>query len=119
MKSWAETRWESRINSVAAVRFQAGKVRDALLEVRNTTSDPTLKIEAQSLAEEIGSYRFCICTVVWFDILSKVQIVNKHLQFQSMQLDVAVDLLEKAEASLASYRHTGFDEALKSAKEMC
>ncbi|KAK4305355.1 hypothetical protein Pmani_022739, partial [Petrolisthes manimaculis] len=37
----------------------------------------------------------------------------------SMHLDVAVDLLKKAEDSLCSYRHTGFVSAQISAKEIC
>lgn len=45
--------------------------------------------EAQSLAEEIGSYRLAICCVVWDDILRKIQHVNQLLQSVSMQIDVA------------------------------
>lgn len=119
LKSWADTRWESRINSVEVVRFQAAKVRDALLEVRASTADPAIKIEAQALAEEVGSYRFSICTVVWYDILRKIQTVNKLLQSQCMHLDVAVDILKKTETSLISYRDTGFADAQTSAREMC
>ncbi|XP_064118937.1 uncharacterized protein LOC135223946 [Macrobrachium nipponense] len=36
-----------------------------------------------------------------------------------MQLDVAVDILKKAETSLVSYRDTGFADAQTSAKEIC
>lgn len=36
-----------------------------------------------------------------------------------MQQDVAVDLLKKAEGSLAVYRDTGFAAAQTSAKDMC
>ncbi|XP_076030856.1 uncharacterized protein LOC143019040 [Oratosquilla oratoria] len=87
--------------------------------VRASTADPAIKIEAQALAEEVGSYRFSICTVVWYDILGKVQTVNKLLQSQCMHLDVAVDILKKAETSLVSYRDTGFADAQTSAKEVC
>ncbi|XP_064115100.1 uncharacterized protein LOC135221210 [Macrobrachium nipponense] len=114
-----DIRWENRINSVEVVRFQAAKVRDALLEVRASTADPAIKIEAQALAEEVGSYWFSICTVVWYDILRKVETVNKLLQSQCMHLDVAVDILKKAETSLVSYRDTGFADAQTSAKEIC
>ncbi|XP_076044693.1 zinc finger MYM-type protein 1-like [Oratosquilla oratoria] len=119
LKSWADTRWESRINSVEVVRFQAAKVREALLEVRASTADPAIKIEVQALAEEVGSYRFSICTVVWYDILRKVQTVNKLLQSQCMHLDVAVDILKKDETSLVSYRDTGFADAQTSVKDVC
>ncbi|KAL6486779.1 hypothetical protein MHYP_G00034050 [Metynnis hypsauchen] len=119
MKAWSETRWESRIKSVQAVRYQAGQVREALLEVRETAADPMVKVEAQCLSEEIGSYRFSICTVIWYDILNKIQHVSKLMQSPSMQLDVVVDLLKKARDFLTSYRHTGFSDAQITAKEMC
>ena len=61
LKSWSDTRWESRVKSVEPVRYQARQVREALVEVRETTADPVVKVEAQALAEEVGSYRFCIC----------------------------------------------------------
>ncbi|XP_034072239.1 uncharacterized protein LOC117546199 [Gymnodraco acuticeps] len=103
-------RWSLSVNSVEAVRYQAQHVRDALLEVRDKATDMMIKIEAQSLAEEVGSYRFSICTVVWYDIISKVK--------QSMQLDIAVDLLRKTKATLEDYRATGFASAQISAKDM-
>lgn len=65
LKSWAETRWESRIKSIEAVKYQTAEVRDTLVEVRDTTGDPVVRVEAQSLAEEIGSYRFFLCTVTF------------------------------------------------------
>ncbi|KAK0147356.1 Zinc finger MYM-type protein 1 [Merluccius polli] len=119
LKSWSETRWESRINSIEALRYQADKVREALLEVRSNATDPVVKVEANSLAEEIGSFRFHICCVVWYDILSKINITSKHLQSANMQLDVAVNLIHKNKTDLISYRQTGFSDAQTSAKVIC
>lgn len=51
LKSWAETRWESRIRSIEAPRYPTRQVREALLEGR---------VEVQSLAEDIGSYHLHI-----------------------------------------------------------
>ena len=64
VKSWNDTRWESRLQSVHVIRYQASEVREALLEARQTINDPVAKVEAQVLAEEVGSYRFLICCVV-------------------------------------------------------
>lgn len=69
-----------------AVRYQASEVWEALLEARQTINYPVAKVEAQALAEEVGSYRFLICCVVWFDILTMTHTVNKQLQKASMQL---------------------------------
>ena len=45
--SWAETRWESRIRSIEAVRYQARQIIEAHLEVREPTADPVVRVEAQ------------------------------------------------------------------------
>ena len=105
------TRWESRLKSIHAIRHQASEVREALLEARQTINDPVAKVEAQAHAEDVGSYRFLICCVVWCEILTITNIVNKLLQSASMQLDIAVNLISNAKASLTTYRDTGFSEA--------
>ena len=56
---------------------------------------------------------------VWHDLLTKIHHVSKLLQSETMQIDVVVNLLRKIEASLISYRATGFASAKVSAKEMC
>lgn len=99
LKMWTETRWESKVKSVETLRYHAAVVREALTEVRDQTKDPVIKIEAQSLSEEVGSYRFSICTVVWYDILSQIQHVSKLMQSPSMHVDVAVSLLRNTEVS--------------------
>ena len=87
--------------------------------MRFKATDPIIRVEAQSLAEEVGSYRFSICSVVWNDILNQIQHVSKLLQSESMQVDVAISMLQKNEASLICYRKNGFTSAQATAKEMC
>lgn len=101
------------------MRFQSNQVREALLEIREDANDSMVKVEAHSLAEEVGSFRFQICCVVWHDILSRINITSKLLQSANMQLDVAVNLIQKNKDSLISYRRTGFHDAQNSAKEIC
>lgn len=110
---WAETRWESKVKSVEPMRYQAAAVREALIKVRNHTKDPAIKAEAQVLSEEVGSYRFNICTVVWYDMLSAIQHVNKLMQSPNINKDLAVSLLKKTEQDLQSYRASGFVTAQK------
>lgn len=89
------------------------------MEVRDNDTNPIIEIEAQYLDEEVGSYRFSTCTLIWYDILTKIQHVSKLLQSETMQMDVVVNLPRKTEASLISYRDTGFAFVHVSAKEMC
>lgn len=56
---------------------------------------------------------------MWFDILTSINQVNKLLQSCSVQIDIAVELIEKVKTSLSDYRQTGFADAQSTAKELC
>jgi hypothetical protein len=49
LKPLSSTRWESRVDSVKAIRFQMQDIREALLQVSETDNDPTICSEANSL----------------------------------------------------------------------
>lgn len=117
VKSWSETRWERRVNSIIPLRHEASGIRDALLEVREKATDAITKTEAQSLAEEVGSFRFAQL----HDVLSKINTVSKLLQSSTMQLDVAVNLLESTKNHLLSYRDNGFaaQASVQNAHDVC
>lgn len=119
LKSCNVVRWESRLQSITAVIHQVKEVRNTLVEAKKTVNDPVTKVEAQALAKEVVSFRFLICTLVWFDILTNINQVNKMLQSRSMQLDVAVRLIESAKHSLWKYRQYGFGHAQSTAKKLC
>ncbi|GJR25000.1 zinc finger MYM-type protein 1, partial [Tanacetum coccineum] len=49
------TRWESRVESVKAIRYQLSEIREALLQVAETDNDSKIKSESTSLAtNELG-----------------------------------------------------------------
>jgi len=53
VKQWSETRWESRVNSVKALRFLLSNIIEALEEVSETANDSIAKSDSRSLVTEI------------------------------------------------------------------
>ncbi|XP_025408891.1 uncharacterized protein LOC112682493 [Sipha flava] len=65
LKPLSETRWECKVNSIKAIRYQVPELFRALEEVAYTTSDSKTKSEAQSLASnELESYEFILSLVI-------------------------------------------------------
>ena len=57
LKSLSQTRWESRVESVKAIRFKTPQLRNALLQLSKNCGDPKIKSEAKCLATyELESY---------------------------------------------------------------
>lgn len=104
VKQWSETRWESRVSSVKAIRFQVKNVMHALKEILETSNEPITKSEALSLLNEVGSFEFLICLIIWYELLVEVNIVSKNFQNPNMQLDVSTDMLKGLIAFLKKYK---------------
>ena len=118
-KSLSQTRWESRIESVKAIRFQAPKIRDALLELAESSDDPKIKSEAKCLATfELENFEFLLGMTIWFDILFAVNSVSKNLQSKNMDIDNAINQLNGLVSFFENYRKEGFVSAMITTKEI-
>ena len=91
----SQTRWESQIESVKAIKFQALEIRDALLQLAKTHQDPKTKSEADCLATyELESFKFLLGMTIWYDILFPVNSISKNLQSKDMHIGIAIDQLK-------------------------
>uniref|UniRef100_A0A7N0T2C6 DUF4371 domain-containing protein n=1 Tax=Kalanchoe fedtschenkoi TaxID=63787 RepID=A0A7N0T2C6_KALFE len=60
VKSSSNTRWESRIKSVRAIRFQTPQLRIALYESYDICDDAKSKCEVESLANTLENFKFLL-----------------------------------------------------------
>jgi hypothetical protein len=119
LKSVSSTRWESRIESVKAIRFQISDIREALLQVADTDTDDISSSEAKSLARnDLGDFEFVVAIIIWYDILAEVNLVSKSLQSKDMIIDVAIENVQTLITFFNGYRETGFTSAVEIAKEI-
>ncbi|XP_021762472.1 zinc finger MYM-type protein 1-like [Chenopodium quinoa] len=120
VKSLCNTRWESRIKSVKAIRFQSPQIRLALLEFYNSSGDDAdiakTKSEAESLANSLASFEFLLGMVIWYDILFAINIVSKKLQSKSMSIGVVMNKVQGMITYFEKYRIEGFESSLNTAK---
>ena len=95
MNTLSQAYWESRVESLKVVRFQAQQIRDALFELVETNDDPKIKSEAECLATyELENFDFLLSMTIWYDILFAVKSISKNLQSKDMCINMAIEQLK-------------------------
>ena len=119
VKSLCNTRWESRIKSVKAIRFQAPELRSILLHFsKDKDVESKDRSDAKNLFNVLGTFEFILGMVIWHDILFTVNSVSKKLQSPSMCIDATLQHIEGTVNFFENYRNEGFASSLVTAKEI-
>ncbi|KAK1626212.1 hypothetical protein QYE76_000527 [Lolium multiflorum] len=100
-----------------AAQRQLEKEKDHWRKVSETDKDPMTSSHALGLAKhELVDYEFVVAIVIWYEVLSVVNLVSKSLQAKDMLIDVAIEKVQGLMTFFEGYRETGFLKALEIAK---
>lgn len=91
---WSKTMWESRINSLKALRYQLPNTIEAFEELSREASETMTRYEAQPLANEIRTFEFILSSSIQYSILIEVNVVSKSLKCKSIDVDISNNMLE-------------------------
>lgn len=119
LKNLSATRWESRVDSVKAIISSPREIRNALIDLAETTGDPKSKSEAESLAShEMENFEFLFAMIIWYQLLLAVNRVSKTFQNEDMQMDVAIAQLKDLIKLFQEYRESGFSRFKTEAEDI-
>ena len=87
LKRLCDTRWEAKIESLKAIRYQISSVHDVLITIYEPeTKTPDIAHEAQTLAEQLKDYSFLVSLIAWYNVLFQINVVSKAMQAKDMDL---------------------------------
>lgn len=121
VKPLSETRWECRIESLKALRYQLPLICNVLETVSSdaaSVGDSKTHSEAASLCASLQSYDFMVSLVIWYDILFKVNTISKTWQNINIEFDIAMKHVEQFLLWCTEYRDSGMESAECIAKEI-
>ncbi|EZA59740.1 hypothetical protein X777_16221 [Ooceraea biroi] len=95
LKPLSNTRWESRVESIKALRFNLHHVYDALYSIYSDESkDNDTKHLAKSLIVKIKSFQFICSVIIWYKLLGKINVVSKSMQSPNMIVPSLIKMLD-------------------------
>jgi hypothetical protein len=83
LKPLSETRWECRLDSVKAIRFQLDYICEAIEKLCDSCNDSATVSDCEPILNEITTLEFVLPHIIWYEALSRVcylyQNVETHL----------------------------------------
>jgi hypothetical protein len=68
------------------------EIKEALQDMAECDNDPSTSSDAQSLADnEFDDFEFLLAIIIWYEILSAINLVSKQLQAKDMVIDIAIE----------------------------
>ncbi|CAF1185961.1 unnamed protein product, partial [Didymodactylos carnosus] len=118
VKSLSDTRWESRVKAVSALKTGLKGIYSALKEVVQLQKDSLTRITAESIASKtLDNFEFICGLIIWHEVLTEINCTSKLLQSQSMDVKSAATALKRTTEFLVSRNcEDSFEKYISQAK---
>ncbi|KAL7371932.1 hypothetical protein ABVT39_007116 [Epinephelus coioides] len=104
------TRWEARIQSVKALRYQMPEMIQALSALNDVAvekKDSETMSSAESILREMRTWQFLLCIVVWYNVLYQVNHASKIVQSPTVSIQTVRTELAGVKNYLTDFRESG------------
>lgn len=96
LKNLSDTRWASRSSAMKCLNENFPLIYDALIEVTESPDyDQKSKFTANSLGQRMFKFKFVLSSLIWYEFLSRINVVSKVLQSKSMDFNSCSEHLHK------------------------
>jgi hypothetical protein len=118
VQSLSETRWSAQSDATRALAVNYSEIRQALLDIRDSQRQPVTAVrEASSIVKKLDQLDTALMSVIWNDILQKINIVNKALQEPGIEICTVVKLYDSLISFFREIRGS-FDDYEERAKRL-
>ncbi|XP_055301630.1 zinc finger MYM-type protein 1-like [Sitodiplosis mosellana] len=126
LKNVSTTRWASRENATKCRLMNLPKIHAAFCKIANAPNPDDNSYDANNMARKISKFSFICSVVVWHNVLTKINIVSKSLQSQSIDITQCLKLIGNLTSYLKKVRegegegdgHNTIDKWFDSAKQI-
>lgn len=100
------------------MKFQTKAVYDALMKIAESSkADDDTRNETKFLTNQLLDFKVIVSLNVWYDLLYQVNIVSKCIQGFTIDIKMAITLINNCVKYINEYRETGYENAKISSKE--
>lgn len=121
VKNLSTTRWECRIDSVKALRYQMPQfvqALEALIKHAVAKNDAETGSTSLGILKEMQTWSFLLCVIIWYNILYQINHVSKLLQSPRVSIETLKRETDGIREGLQEYRDTGLNSAKTDAREI-
>lgn len=120
LKPLSDTRWESRVNAIKPLISNLKNICDSLAEIaHDDTKDIKSRGMAQSILEKITVFKFICSIVIWYNLLTKVNVISKLCQSPKVEISECLKTLNNLCEYIQKIRSDeGFEQFIQEGKSL-